>query len=64
MSDRPGAATASHAVLYTGYRLTPAIKLIRTPGHTLEDITVPVGAPLAGVPFDFLGEPHHRPDRP
>jgi glyoxylase-like metal-dependent hydrolase (beta-lactamase superfamily II) len=37
-----------------GYRLTPAIKLIRTPGHTLEDITVLAGTAQGVVAFTHL----------
>lgn len=34
-----------------GYELTPSIKLIRTPGHTHEDITTLVGTPDGVVAF-------------
>lgn len=37
-----------------GYQLTPAIKLIRTPGHTLEDITTLAGTPQGVVAFTHL----------
>jgi glyoxylase-like metal-dependent hydrolase (beta-lactamase superfamily II) len=37
-----------------GYQLTPAIKLIRTPGHTAEDITVLTGTPSGVVAFTHL----------
>jgi glyoxylase-like metal-dependent hydrolase (beta-lactamase superfamily II) len=37
-----------------GYQLTPAIKLIRTPGHTLEDITLLAGTPQGVVAFTHL----------
>ena len=37
-----------------GYQLTRAIKLIRTPGHTLEDITTLAGTPQGVVAFTHL----------
>ncbi len=37
-----------------GYQLTPTIKLIRTPGHTLEDITTLVGTPRGVVAFTHV----------
>ncbi|MGI5292002.1 MBL fold metallo-hydrolase [Nonomuraea polychroma] len=37
-----------------GYELTPSIKLIRTPGHTYEDITTLVGTPEGIVAFTHL----------
>jgi glyoxylase-like metal-dependent hydrolase (beta-lactamase superfamily II) len=37
-----------------GFQLTPAIRLIRTPGHTLEDITVLAGTPQGVVAFTHL----------
>jgi glyoxylase-like metal-dependent hydrolase (beta-lactamase superfamily II) len=37
-----------------GFQLTPAIKLIRTPGHTREDITVLAGTPQGVVAFTHL----------
>ena len=37
-----------------GYQLTRAIKLIRTPGHTLEDITILAGTPQGVVAFTHL----------
>src|SRR5215207_3536369 len=37
-----------------GYQLTPAIKLIRTPGHTPEDITVLAGTAQGVVAFTHL----------
>ncbi|WP_049565270.1 MBL fold metallo-hydrolase [Nonomuraea sp. SBT364] len=37
-----------------GYELTPSIKLIRTPGHTHEDITTLVGTPDGVVAFTHL----------
>jgi glyoxylase-like metal-dependent hydrolase (beta-lactamase superfamily II) len=37
-----------------GYQLTPSIKLIRTPGHTREDITTLVGTPRGVVAFTHV----------
>jgi glyoxylase-like metal-dependent hydrolase (beta-lactamase superfamily II) len=37
-----------------GYQLTPAVKLIRTPGHTPEDITVLAGTAQGVVAFTHL----------
>jgi glyoxylase-like metal-dependent hydrolase (beta-lactamase superfamily II) len=37
-----------------GYQLTPAIKLIRTPGHTLEDLTTLAGTLQGVVAFTHL----------
>jgi glyoxylase-like metal-dependent hydrolase (beta-lactamase superfamily II) len=37
-----------------GYQLTQAVKLIRTPGHTLEDITVLAGTAQGVVAFTHL----------
>jgi glyoxylase-like metal-dependent hydrolase (beta-lactamase superfamily II) len=37
-----------------GYQLTPAIRLIRTPGHTLEDLTIRAGTPQGVVAFTHL----------
>lgn len=37
-----------------GYQLTPAIRLIRTPGHTLEDLTILAGTRHGVVAFTHL----------
>ena len=37
-----------------GYQLTAAIKLIRTPGHTPEDITTLAGTPTGVIAFTHL----------
>lgn len=37
-----------------GHQLTPSIRLIRTPGHTPEDITVLAGTPQGVVAFTHL----------
>ncbi|MGN9846951.1 MBL fold metallo-hydrolase [Nonomuraea sp. H19] len=37
-----------------GYELTPSIKLIRTPGHSHEDITTLVGTPSGVVVFTHV----------
>jgi glyoxylase-like metal-dependent hydrolase (beta-lactamase superfamily II) len=37
-----------------GYELTPAIRLIRTPGHTREDISTVVGTPDGTVVLTHL----------
>jgi glyoxylase-like metal-dependent hydrolase (beta-lactamase superfamily II) len=37
-----------------GYELTPSIKMIRTPGHTYEDITTLVGTPEGIVAFTHM----------
>ena len=37
-----------------GYELSPAIRLIRTPGHTSEDITILAGTPDGVVAFTHL----------
>ncbi|GAB3842251.1 MBL fold metallo-hydrolase [Dactylosporangium cerinum] len=45
-----------------GYELTPSVKLIRTPGHSAEDVTVLVGTPEAVIAF--AGDLWWRPDGP
>jgi glyoxylase-like metal-dependent hydrolase (beta-lactamase superfamily II) len=37
-----------------GHQLTPSIRLVRTPGHTPEDITVLAGTPQGVVAFTHL----------
>jgi len=37
-----------------GYELTPSVKLIRTPGHSYEDITTLIGTPQNVVAFTHL----------
>jgi glyoxylase-like metal-dependent hydrolase (beta-lactamase superfamily II) len=37
-----------------GYELTPSVRLIRTPGHTHEDITTLVGTPRGVVAFTHV----------
>ncbi|GGX12401.1 hypothetical protein GCM10010353_29800 [Streptomyces chryseus] len=45
-----------------GHELTPSVRLIRTPGHSPEDVTVLVGTPDAVVAF--VGDLWWRPDGP
>jgi glyoxylase-like metal-dependent hydrolase (beta-lactamase superfamily II) len=60
----PGARFHDHWAIYEGdlwtdrdaegWELTPSIRLIRTPGHTPEDITTLVGTPGGVVAFTHL----------
>lgn len=60
----PGARFHDHWAIYTGdhwhwrdaegYELTPSIRMIRTPGHTREDITTLAGTPQGVVAFTHL----------
>ncbi|OEJ27087.1 MBL fold hydrolase [Streptomyces agglomeratus] len=45
-----------------GYELTPSVRLIRTPGHSREDVTVLVGTPDEVVAF--VGDLWWRPNGP
>lgn len=60
----PAARVHDHWAIYAGwdwtdrdaegYELTPAVRLIRTPGHTAEDITTLVGTPAGVVALTHL----------
>lgn len=46
-----------------GYEISPAIKLIRTPGHSAEDITTLVGTPAQVVAFTHVWWTATMPER-